>query len=136
MNKKTLILSIIVIALFATVASWVYFVFSKKPVSQPVDNQKQVTQKELPPNGCLEENEIAGYNIKEKTGENGGILAIDVKNKLDKKSIQSFEIKKNSGGMFIMVWGRTFFYLLRNKMSLYHTLHPTFAFPPQKNTSS
>jgi len=93
MNKKTLILSIIVIALFATVASWVYFVFSKKPVSQPVDNQKQVTQKELPPNGCLEENEIAGYNIKEKTGENGGILAIDVKNKLDKKSIQSFEIK-------------------------------------------
>src|SRR3989344_2804618 len=89
MNKKTLILSIIVIALFATVASWVYFVFSKKPVSQPVDNQKQVTQKELPPNGCLEENEIAGYNIKEKTGENGGILAIDVRSEEHTSELQS-----------------------------------------------
>ncbi|TSC96977.1 MAG: hypothetical protein Athens071426_542 [Parcubacteria group bacterium Athens0714_26] len=96
-NKKILILSVLFIALFATVASGIYFVFSKKSDSRQDKNQNQVTRKESPHKECLEENEMVDYD---RISLNPAITqpkesspTIFVKNKSTGKVIKSFQIE-------------------------------------------
>lgn len=89
-------MSILVVALFVIGASVIYSVFSKKPASQANNNQTQVTQKELSPNGCLEENEIADYDraslFPEITQPKERSPLIFVKNRNTGVAIKSFRI--------------------------------------------
>ena len=112
MSRKTTILIILVVALFVIVASVIDFVFSKKPANQPVNNKTQVTQKELPLNGCLKENEVVDIKIerlgKAPTGVtydpkyNEGIAHVSVEEKPAGKENFKFDIKNVDVGHYYL----------------------------------
>jgi len=87
MSKKIIVSGVLSISLFTVIAG-VVTLFFQKSISPEIENKTQVVSHELINNGCLKDDEIAKYEIKEKGSYYGdAVITITKKDNNEKRTI-------------------------------------------------
>lgn len=91
LRNKSILIGVILLVIFASFFSYYFLFYGKKVIKQQglVEDGKEQADS----NFCFGGDEIAIYNVKEKEGNDGGVITIEIKNKLSDGLIYSFEIK-------------------------------------------